>query len=226
MGIFYIVSTPIGNMEDITLRALRILGEVDMIACEDTRKTGMLLKHHGIINKPNLISLYEENEEIRTPQIISALKEGKNVALVSNAGTPLLSDPGFRLARQAIHEGVKVESIPGPSALLSALVSSCLPMDKFLFLGFLPKKPIRQQKIFDQIKNHDQMTIIFYESPYRLKKTLDLLKQNIGNVEISIGRELTKLHEEIFRGTIEQAIDHFSGQIKGEITIVLLWQKA
>lgn len=240
MGTLYIVATPIGNMEDITLRAIRILGEVDVIACEDTRKTGLLLQRlkevqpgdrlnltTGSTSKrePQLTSYYEENELQRIPQIIQMLQEGKNVALVSNAGTPTISDPGFKLVREAIFQGIKVESIPGPSAILTALVSSGLPTDKFLFLGFLPQKQGKKRKLLENLKTEKQfsnLTIIFYESPYKLLKTLEKIKEIFGDIEIVICRELTKIHEEIRREEISEAIAHFS-QTKplGEFTILL-----
>ena len=226
MGTLYLVSTPIGNMEDITLRAIKILSSVETIACEDTRKTGLLLVRHQIVKRANLLSFYEENENFRLPQIISLLKEGKDVALVTNAGTPLLSDPGFTLVREAVCQGIKIVAIPGPSALLAALVTTGFPTDKFLFLGFLPKKPGKQEKVFKQIKAFEQLTIILYESPYRLIKTLSLLKTALGDVEGVVCRELTKVHEEMTRGTISELIDTFQKRkIKGEITLVLNYRQ-
>jgi 16S rRNA (cytidine1402-2'-O)-methyltransferase len=239
MGTLYIVSTPIGNMEDITLRARRILSEVDVIACEDTRKTGLLLQN--IQDKPcevsprtrfhlaKLISYYEENELRRIPEIIQFLKEGKNVALVSNAGTPTISDPGFKLVRECVSQEIAVEAIPGPSAILTALVSSGLPTDKFLFLGYLPKKQGKRRKLFESLKAIQQpacrqagLTIIFYESPYRLIKTLTDLKETFGDIPIVICREMTKIHEEIRREKISDAIKHFEQvQPKGEFTLLL-----
>ncbi len=220
MATLYLVSTPIGNLEDITLRARRVLGGVDIIACEDTRKTGLLLQKLGLETRPQLLSYYEENELQRIPQIIQLLKEGKDVALVSNAGTPTISDPGFKLVRETIKENIKVEAIPGASAVLAALVSSGLPTDKFLFLGFLPKKEGKKKKIIEDFP--PKTTIIFFESPYRLLKTLKILKNVWDDKEIVICRELTKLHEEIRREKIGEAIDYFEkNKPKGEFVLLL-----
>jgi len=218
MGILYLVSTPIGNLEDITLRAKRVLSEVDVVACEDTRKTGLLLKRLDI-SKPKLLSYYEENELRRIPEIINLLKEEKNVALVSNAGTPTISDPGFKLVRECIKEDIKVEAIPGSSAILTALVSSGLPTDKFLFLGYLPKKEGKKKKILSSLPL--KTTIIFFESPHRLLKSLEDLKDSFGDIEIVICRELTKIHEEIRREKISKAITYFEKErLKGEFTLL------
>lgn len=218
MGMLYLVSTPIGNLKDITLRAKRILGEVDIIACEDTRKTGNLLKKLSI-PKNQFLSYYEENELKRIPQIIKLLKEGKNIALVSEAGTPTISDPGFKLVRECIKEKIKVESIPGSSAILAALVSSGLPIDKFLFLGYLPKKQGKRKKTLRSLP--PKTTIIFFESPYRLLKSLKAIKDIFGDVEVVICRELTKVHEEIRREKVSQSINHFEEiKPKGELTIL------
>lgn len=233
MGTLFVVSTPIGNLEDITLRAKRILFEVDIIACEDTRKTGLFLnrvqpctgsnlaKHK---RKPLLLSYFEENELKRIPEIIKFLKEGKNVALVSNAGTPTISDPGFKLVRECIKEGIKVEAVPGASAVLTALVSSGLPTDKLLFLGYLPKKSGKRQKLFQNIASIYQYmkpTVIFYESPYRVIASLKDLKEVFGNIKIVICRELTKIHEEIRRKKISESITHFEKtKPRGEFTLL------
>lgn len=230
MGTLYLVSTPIGNLEDITLRAKRVLSEVDIIACEDTRKTGSLLKkldistHNqvrpgGRSDLPRLISYYEENELKRIPQIIQFLKESKNVALVSNAGTPTVSDPGFKLVRECIKERIEVVPIPGASAILTALTSSGLPTDKFLFLGYLPKKQGKRKKILSSLPT--KTTIIFFESPYRLLKSLKEIKDIFGDIEIVICRELTKVHEEIRREKISQSIKYFEKvKPKGEFTLL------
>lgn len=218
MGTLYLVSTPIGNLEDITLRAKRVLSEVDIIACEDTRKTGLLLQHLEIPKK-EMLSYYEENEFKRIPQIILFLKEGKNVALVSNAGTPTISDPGFKLVRESIKEGIKVISIPGASTVLAALVSSGLPTDKFLFLGYLPKKQGKRKKILSSLPS--KTTIIFFESPYRLLKSLKEINELFGDIEIVLCRELTKVHEEIRREKVSQSIGHFEKvKPKGEFTLL------
>jgi len=218
MGKLLLVSTPIGNLQDITLRAKEALASVEIIACEDTRKTGLLLQKLNIPKK-QLLSYYEENEAIRIPQIIQLLKSGKNVALVSNAGTPTISDPGFKLVRECLAWGIKVEPIPGASAILAALVVSGLPTDKFLFLGFLPKKQGKRQKILTSLPQ--KTTIIFYESPFRLLKICQELKKIFGDIQIVICRELTKIHEEIRRESISQSIIHFQKiKPKGEFTII------
>lgn len=221
MAILYLVSTPIGNLEDITLRAKRILGEVDIIACEDTRKTGVLLVKLNIPRK-RLLSYYEENELRRIPEIIQFLKEGKNVALVSNAGTPTISDPGFKLVRECLNQGMKVEAIPGPSAILTALVSSGLPTDKFLFLGYLPKKQGKRKKLLENCKlSAVHYTLIFYESPHRLIETLKDLQEIFGDIEIVLCRELTKIYEEIKRKKISETIAYFEKTPpKGEFTLL------
>ena len=219
MGILYIVSTPIGNLSDISLRAIETLQKVDLILAEDTRKTGTLLKSLKI--KKNLLSFYEHNESARIPQVIDFLKKGQNLALVSDAGTPTISDPGFKLIREAITQGLKIESIPGASAALAALVVSGLPTDKFIFLGYLPKKQGKATKIIKQIADLD-FTIILFESPKRLLRNLKLLKDLLGNKSTVVARELTKLHEEYLRGDIEDIIEHFKkNPIKGEITLII-----
>lgn len=215
----YLVPTPIGNLKDITLRAIEVLSTVDIIACEDTRKTGLLLEKLGIKNKLQLLSYYEENEQGRIPQIINFLKESKSVALVSNAGTPTISDPGYKLVRECINENIPVESIPGPSSVLTALTSSGLPTDKFLFLGFLPKKEGKRKTIFESLPK--KTTIIFFESPFRLLKTLKGLKELLGDINVVICRELTKVFEEIRREKIQTSINHFiEVKPKGEFVIL------
>lgn len=224
MGTLFIVSTPIGNLEDITLRAKKILSEVEIIACEDTRKTGNLLKQLSI-PKTQLLSYYEENELKRIPQIIKLLKEDKDVALVSNAGTPTLSDPGFKLVRECIVQGIKVEAIPGASAILTALVGSGLPTDKFLFLGYLPKKQGKRLKLLKNLATMNRImvvTIIIFLSPHRLVQELADIKEVFGKIEIVICRELTKMHEEIRREKISQSIVHFEKvKPRGEFTLLL-----
>jgi 16S rRNA (cytidine1402-2'-O)-methyltransferase len=218
MGVLYLVSTPIGNLEDITLRAKRILGEVEVIACEDTRKTGLLLKKLEIPKK-QLLSYYEENELKRIPQIIKLLKEGKKIALVSSAGTPTISDPGFKLVRECVKEKIKVVSIPGASAILTALTASGLPTDKFLFLGYLPKKQGKRKKVLESLPA--KTTIVFFESPHRLLRSLGEIKEILGDIEIVVCRELTKIHEEIRREKVSQTIKHFEKEKpKGEFTLV------
>lgn len=223
MGILYIVATPIGNLQDITLRAIKILQSVDVIACEDTRKIGILLSKvlpEG--PKPRLISYYEQNELQRIPEIINALRNGLNIALVSDAGTPTISDPGFKLVRECIREGIKVESIPGPSSVISSLVSSGLPTDKFLFVGYPPKKPGHRKTLFENLtKLPIKTTIILFEGPHHIIRTLNELKEVFGNIDIVICRELTKIHEEIRREKISSSIAHFSKtKPKGEFVIL------
>ena len=196
-GILAIVSTPIGNMEDITLRALRILKEVDLIAAEDTRRTGLLLKHFGI-EKP-LTSYFEGNELKKKEVILSRLKQGDRVALVSDAGTPGISDPGFRLIRAAIEDEIPVIPVPGPSAVITALSVSGLPTDAFLFKGFLPHKSKKRRDLLKELEDARE-TLIFYESPYRLTDTLKDFLEILGDREIVLTRELTKAYEEILRG--------------------------
>jgi len=218
MATLYLISTPIGNLKDITLRAIEVLSSVDIIACEDTRKTGLLLQKLKIVNKPQLLSYYEENEQGRIPQIINFLKEGKNVALVSNAGTPTISDPGYKLVRECLNQGIQVESIPGASSILAALTVSGLPTDRFLFLGFLPKKEGKRKTTLASLPK--KTTIIFFESPFRLLKTLNELKNLLGDIDIVICRELTKVFEEIRREKISNSIKHFEQtKPKGEFTL-------
>jgi len=215
----YLVATPIGNIKDITLRAIEVLSSVKIIACEDTRKTGLFLEKLEIKNKPQLISYYEENEQGRIPQIINFLKNDKNIALVSNAGTPTISDPGYKLIRECIKENILIESIPGSSSFLTALTSSGLPTDKFLFLGFLSKKEGRRKTILESLPK--KTTIIFFESPFRLLKILNELKNIYGDIEIVICRELTKIYEEIKRGNINQLIIHFEkNKPRGEFVLL------
>ena len=259
MGILYIVATPIGNLQDITLRAIDILQKVDFIACEDTRKTGMLLKilqnrtsrsefssesranlsqacgseipkqvrddiTKVIPKRPTLISYYEQNEFQRISGIINSLKNGCDVALVSDAGTPTISDPGFRLVRKCIKEGIRVESIPGPSSVISALVVSGLPTDKFLFLGYPPHKPGHRKKLWKNVKeslNSIKSTVIFFEAPHKLIRTLEEFKEIFGDINIVICRELTKVYEEVRREKISESLGHFSKtNPKGEFVIL------
>lgn len=225
MGNLYIVATPIGNLQDITLRAIEVLRQVDIIACEDTRKTGLLLQNilNGE-NKPRLISYYEQNELLRIPEIISALKDGIDIALVSDAGTPAVSDPGFKLIRECVKEGINVVSIPGSSSVISALVSSGLPTDKFLFLGYPPRKPGHRKSLFDNVRlasTFIKATIIFFEAPHKILRTLGELKETFGDIDVVIARELTKIHEEIRREKISTSIEHFSKvNPKGEFVIL------
>lgn len=215
MGKLYVVATPIGNLEDITLRALRILKEVDLIACEDTRRTGILLKHYQI-HKP-LLSYHQHSKLQKIEFIIAELKKDKNIALVSDAGTPAISDPGGVLIAEALKNNIKVEPIPGPSSISAILSVSGIPTDKFLFLGFLPKKKGRQT-LFGNFKNFPYPVVVF-ESPQRIKKTLAQIQNFWGDREIIIGRELTKKFEEILRGRISKVLLKLKEQ--GEFIIIV-----
>ncbi|MEQ9287114.1 MAG: 16S rRNA (cytidine(1402)-2'-O)-methyltransferase [Cyclobacteriaceae bacterium] len=215
----YLVPTPIGNLEDITIRALEVLKSVDIVLAEDTRTTGVLLKHYEINN--TLKSYHIHNEHHQTNKIIEELQSGKKMALVSDAGTPAISDPGFLLVRDCLKNGVAVECLPGATAFVPALVSSGLPNDKFVFEGFLPVKKGRQTRL--EILAEETRTMIFYESPHRLLKTLEQFRSFFGeDRQASVSRELTKLFEETARGTLTEIIEHFSQKkIKGEIVIVV-----
>jgi 16S rRNA (cytidine1402-2'-O)-methyltransferase len=220
-GFLYIVATPIGNLEDITLRALRILREeADVIACEDTRQTQKLLDHFEI-RKP-LLSYHEHNEAARTWELIDRIERGESVALVSDAGTPLLSDPGYRLVKLAIEKGIAVVPLPGASAVLAALAGAGLPTDEFRFVGFLPAKGGARRKALEALQS-EQATVIAYESPHRILESLTDMAELFGDKSIVVARELTKLHEEFLRGTAQQVLDQLSARpsIKGEFTIVL-----
>ena len=216
MSILYVVATPIGNLEDVTLRALRILKEVDLIAAEDTRKTRKLLSHYGI--HTSLTSYY--GRERKADYLIDTLNKGKNVALVSEAGTPGISDPGYPLIKRAIEKGIIVQSIPGPCAAISALVVSGLPTDGFIFTGFLPRKKGKLTKRLRELFNFEK-TVIFYESPNRIMATLEVVKENFGEVNVVIARELTKKFEEVIRGSIDQVLTLLKGRkIKGEVIVL------
>ena len=214
-----IVPTPVGNLEDITLRAIRVLKEADLILAEDTRTTGFLLKHFEIQNK--MLSHHKFNEHKSVDQLASRIRGGENIALVSDAGTPAISDPGFMLVRACVEQGVDVECLPGATAFVPALVNSGLPCDKFCFEGFLPPKKGRQTRLKELAV--EPRTIIFYESPFRLGKTLTQLCEFTGTErKVSVSREISKLHEETVRGTLSEVISHFSmNEPKGEIVIVL-----
>lgn len=219
MGILYIVPTPVGNMEDMTMRAIRVLKEVDLILAEDTRTSGILLKHFDIKNK--LMAHHKFNEHGTSAGIVEKLKAGLNVACISDAGTPGISDPGFLVAREAIKAGIEVQCLPGATACIPAIVSSGLPCDKFCFEGFLPQKKGRQTHLLSLQGEH--RTMIFYESPYRLVKTLQQFAENFGaERHVSVCREISKVHEESVRGTLQEVIAHFTQTPpKGEIVIVL-----
>jgi len=218
MGRLYVVPTPIGNLRDITLRALDTLKAVSFIACEDTRRTRVLLNHYGIKGK-RLISYYEPKEEKQIPRILKILEE-EDVALVTDAGMPGISDPGFRLIRACIDRDINVEVLPGPSAFLTALVGSGLPTDRFLFVGFPPKKGTRG--FFEDLKTCRDSTIILYESPHRILKTLSLIGEVFGDVKVCVARELTKFHEEFIRGRIFDVMEELKSRplVKGEVVIL------
>ena len=219
MGILYIVPTPVGNMEDMTFRAVRILKEVDLVLAEDTRTSGILLKHFDIRNQ--LMSHHKFNEHGTSAGIVNRLLAGENVALISDAGTPGISDPGFFLVREAVRAGVEVQCLPGATAFVPALVSSGLPCDRFAFEGFLPQKKGRQSKI-ESLKDESR-TMIFYESPYRVVKTHQQFAEAYGgDRQVSVCREISKIHEESVRGTLDEVIAHFKEkEPKGEIVIIL-----
>ncbi len=219
MGTLYIVATPVGNLEDITLRARRILGEVALIATEDTRTTGRLLKHLQI-NRP-MISYYEHNKATRLERVLAALAQG-DVALVSEAGTPLLSDPGYELVQTALAQGFEVVAVPGPSALTAALPASGLPLDRFLFLGFLPRKAGDRRRLLVEVQ-FQPATLVFFEAPHRLRVALADMVDILGSDRaIAVCRELTKLHEEIWRGTLAEAQQEWTRrEPRGEFTLVV-----
>jgi 16S rRNA (cytidine1402-2'-O)-methyltransferase len=215
----YIVPTPIGNLEDITLRAIRILKEVDVILAEDTRTSGNLLKHLGI--EKRLYAHHQHNEHKTVGMIAERIAQGEKIALISDAGTPAISDPGFLLVRECIAQGIEVECLPGATAFVPALVNSGLPCDTFCFEGFLPQKKGRQTRI--KALENESRTMIFYESPHRLVKALDQFMEFFGeDRKASVSRELSKLYEENKRGTLRELHDYFSGKtVKGEIVIVV-----
>ena len=216
-GILYIVATPIGNLEDITLRAIRILKEVDLIAAEDTRHTLKLLNHLEI-SKP-MISYHRHNEEVKTDVLIEKLLEGQDIALVSDAGTPGICDPGEEIIKQCIEKDIKIIPIPGACAMVNALIASGLSTKEFNFLGFLPlNKKTRKEKL-EEIKNSTK-TIILYEAPHKLKNTLSDLSSIVENKKMVLARELTKIHEEYIRGTIQEIIDKAEG-LKGELVLII-----
>lgn len=216
-GELYIVATPIGNLEDITLRAIRTLKEVDIIVAEDTRQTLKLLNHLEI-SKP-LISYHRHNEEIKTKELINKLLEGKNIALVSDAGTPVISDPGGEIVKEAIKEEIKIIPIPGPCALITALIASGMDAKEFTFIGFLPQNKKNRKEKLEQIKNAEN-TLILYEAPHKLLQTLEELKSIIDKRKVVLARELTKIHEEFKMGTIEELQKDIINP-KGEYVIII-----
>ncbi len=218
MGTLHVVATPIGNLEDVTLRALRVLREADLLFAEDTRRTRVLLDRHGVDARP--VSLHAHNEESRIERALSVLEADGSVALVSDAGTPLVSDPGERLVAAVIEAGHRVEPVPGASALLAALAVSGLPPHPFAFLGFLPRKAGARSQLLAGWQARPE-TLVLFESPRRVAKTLAALADVLGDRRACVGRELTKMHEEVARGTLRELGEHFAGDVLGEITIVV-----
>jgi 16S rRNA (cytidine1402-2'-O)-methyltransferase len=218
-GCLYLVATPIGNLEDITLRALRILREADQIACEDTRHTQKLLNHYEIA-KP-LVSYHEHNEMTRAPELLIALEQGAKIALVSDAGMPLVSDPGYRLVTLCLRHKISVVPIPGPSALLAALAASGLPNEEFLFVGFLPARSGERQRALERLRIEDR-TIIFYEAPHRVQECIADAREILGDRPACLAREVTKLHEEFLRGKLSELLNALEERpARGEITLLI-----
>jgi len=218
-GVLYLVSTPIGNLSDITLRALEVLKSADLIAAEDTRHTGLLLSHYNL--KGNLTSYHDFNQRSKAPQLIAGLLAGKSIAVVSDAGTPGISDPAYNLVNLAIQNDIQIVPIPGPAAFVSALIVSGLPTDRFVFEGFLPIKSGRRKRRLEVLKE-EQRTILLYESPHRLLRALTELSEVLGDRRISVSRELTKKFEETVRGRISEVRNYFeSKSIKGEFVLVV-----
>lgn len=219
-GRLYVVSTPIGNLEDITYRAVRILKEVAWIACEDTRTTGHLLHHYGIETKT--ISYHDHNEAGRAPELLNRLMQGENGALVSDAGTPLLSDPGFRLIRGLVAHGIKIEPIPGASAMLAGLVVSGLPTDQVHFGGFLPPKQGARKRVLEGFRE-EQATLIFFEAPHRIVDSLADIVATLGDRDVCVARELTKLYEEVLRGKASEVLAQLQAResIRGEFVVLI-----
>lgn len=218
-GKLYVVGTPIGNLEDMTLRAIRTLKEVDLIACEDTRRTQKLLNAYKI--QTPTISYHEHNEMTRAPELIIQMEEGSSIALVSDAGMPVVSDPGFRLVHLAVRHSIPVIPIPGASAFVAALAASGLPVDKFRFLGFMPSKKGERRKALQEFKEASK-TLVFYEAPHRLAEMLKDTREILGEREVVIAREVTKVHEEFLRGTLSSALAHLKkSPAKGEITVLV-----
>jgi len=219
--VLYIVATPIGNLEDITLRAIRILGEVDVLACEDTRHTRILLNHHSIKKPDKIISYRERNEAQSVPGIIKLMMEGKSVAVVSDAGYPGISDAGYRLIAEAVASGIKIEVIPGASAIPVAILSSGLPTDSYTFLGFPHKKQGQRRKLLESVKDLPH-TLIIYESPFRIGKLISDALDILGDRKAAVCVELTKMYEQTFRGFLSELLEQFRDKkVKGEITLVI-----
>jgi len=223
-GTLYVVATPVGNLEDITFRAVRILKEVDLIAAEDTRHTARLLSHYNIKN--TVLSCHEHNELQRLELLLDKLSQGKNIALVSDAGTPTISDPGYQLVKKVAKEGIRVVPVPGPSAAIAGLSVSGLPTDSFLFMGFLHRKKGRRHRVLQGLKN-ERSTLIFYESPRRIIVLLEELISTVGDRPAMVAREITKIHEEFLRGTLSQILETLRARpfVKGECVIFVAWKE-
>ena len=219
-GVLYIVATPIGNLEDITVRALKILRDVDLIAAEDTRKSGKLLSHYRIKNR--LVSYHEHNEKRRTPELVDQLLEGTSIALVSNAGTPCVSDPGYRLVAAAVANKIPVFPVPGPSAVMTAMSAAGLPTDSFVFIGFAPKKKGKRMKLLAELA-FEPRALIFFESPRRILTFLEEVVSSIGDRPAVLAREMTKLHAEFIRGSVSEILETLEAkpEIKGECTLLV-----
>jgi 16S rRNA (cytidine1402-2'-O)-methyltransferase len=219
-GVLYIVATPIGNREDITVRALKILRDVDLIAAEDTRKSGKLLSHYRIKNR--LVSYHEHNEKRRTPELVGQLLEGTSIALVSNAGTPCVSDPGYRLVAAAVANKIPVIPVPGPSAVMTAMSAAGLPTDSFVFIGFAPKKKGKRMKLLAELA-FEPRALIFFESPRRILTFLEEVVSYIGDRPAVLAREMTKLHAEFIRGSVSEILETLEAkpEIKGECTLLV-----
>jgi 16S rRNA (cytidine1402-2'-O)-methyltransferase len=219
-GTLYLVATPIGNLEDMTYRAVRVLSEVDIIACEDTRRTRVLLDHYGI--KTKLVSYHEHNERDRAQQLSALLEEDKSIAIVSDAGTPGICDPGFRVVNEALSKGARVVPIPGPVALIAALTASGLPTDEFFFGGFLPARAQARRQRLEEVRTLDS-TLVFYETPHRIAQALADAREVLGERKAAVARELTKLHEEIVRGRLSELHERFRTEAltRGEFVVVI-----
>lgn len=213
------MGTPIGNLEDITLRAIRVLKEVDLIACEDTRRTQKLLNHYQI--RTRTISYHEHNEMTRAPELVIEMEEGSKIALVTDAGMPVVSDPGFRLVHLAVRHNIPVIPVPGASAFVAALAASGMPVDKFRFLGFLPSKKGERRRALEELKGATK-TLVFYEAPHRLVEMLKEVQDVLGDREVVVAREVTKIHEEFLRGSLSELLDRLRKRpVKGEVTVLV-----
>lgn len=219
-GTLYVVATPIGNLADLSFRAVEILRAAGWIACEDTRQTRKLLAHYGI--EARTVSYHEHNEAERSQELLARLEQGESVALVSDAGTPLVSDPGFRLVRKAAEAGIRITPVPGPSALMAALSAAGLETDSFYFGGFLPRKPGERRRLLEQLSRLET-TLVFYEAPHRILETLEEVASAMGERPVVVARELTKIHEEFLRGTAAEVREELQrrGAVRGEITLLI-----